>query len=113
MPPGKTSRTAGAQTRPARTAALVALSVTPRTCHEAVRPQTATAVITCGQAEGDAEPWTRAAFVEKVVALQRRRQLRSASGDVTLQCYDRSPVCTHALSTYLGRPVPETLSGSR
>lgn len=26
------------------------------------------------------------------------------------QTYDRSPICTHALSTYLGRPAPETLS---
>lgn len=72
--------------------------------------EAATAVITREQAEGDAEPWTQAAFVEKVVALQRRRQMQSAASDVTLQIYDRSPICTHALSTYLGRPVPETLS---
>lgn len=30
--------------------------------------------------------------------------------DVTLQTYDRSPICTHALAKYRGRPVPEKLS---
>lgn len=72
--------------------------------------EAATAVITREQAEGDAEPWTKPAFVEKVVALQRQRQMQSSAGDVTLQIYDRSPICTHALSTYLGRPAPETLT---
>ncbi|WP_030977995.1 MULTISPECIES: AAA family ATPase [unclassified Streptomyces] len=72
--------------------------------------EAATAIITREQAEGNAEPWTQAAFVVAVVALQRQRQMQSACSDVTLQIYDRSPICTHALSTYLGRPVPETLS---
>ncbi|MEU9151942.1 AAA family ATPase [Streptomyces sp. NPDC048417] len=72
--------------------------------------EAATAIITREQAEGDAEPWTQAAFVEKVAVLQRQRQMQSASGDVALQIYDRSPICTHALSTYLGRPVSEELS---
>lgn len=27
-----------------------------------------------------------------------------------MQVYDRSPICTHALGVYLGRPVPGTLS---
>lgn len=72
--------------------------------------EAATAVITREQAAGDAEPWTQAAFVEKVVDLQRRRQMQSTASDVALQIYDRSPICTHALSTYLGRPVPVELS---
>ncbi|WP_405976275.1 AAA family ATPase [Streptomyces sp. NBC_00988] len=72
--------------------------------------EAATAVIADGQAAGEAEPWTRADFVEQVAALQRRRQMTSATGDTTTQVYDRSPICTHALSVYLGRPVPETLS---
>ncbi|XUL93717.1 AAA family ATPase [Streptomyces galilaeus] len=71
--------------------------------------EAATAVIAREQAEGDAEPWTRQAFVEKVVGLQRRRQLRSATLDVTHQIYDRSPICTHALTAYLGRPAPAAL----
>jgi predicted ATPase len=72
--------------------------------------EAATAVIARGQAEGDAEPWTRADFIEEVVALQHRRQTQSTERDVTVQIYDRSPICTHALSVHLGRPVPEALS---
>jgi predicted ATPase len=72
--------------------------------------EAATAIIAREQADGDAEPWTQAGFVEKVAVLQRRRQMQSASHDVTCQVYDRSPICTHALSTYLGHPVPEALS---
>jgi predicted ATPase len=72
--------------------------------------EAATAIIAREQAEGDAEPWTQEAFVEKVAVLQRQRQMQSVSGGVTLQIYDRSPICTHALSIYLGRPVPEELS---
>ena len=71
--------------------------------------EAATSVIAREQAAGDTEPWTRPAFVEKVADLQRRRQLRSAMRDVTHQIYDRSPVCTHALSTYVGRPAPAAL----
>ncbi|WP_405854635.1 AAA family ATPase [Streptomyces sp. NBC_01515] len=72
--------------------------------------EAATAFITRRQAEGDAEPRTRADFVEQVVALQHRRQTRSATRAVSTQIYDRSPICTHALAGYLGRPVPEALS---
>ncbi|MGH1553294.1 AAA family ATPase [Streptomyces sp. L7] len=75
--------------------------------------EAATAVIAREQAEGDAEPWTRQAFVEKVVGLQRRRQLRSATRDVTHQIYDRSPICTQALTAYLGRPAPAALLAAR
>lgn len=72
--------------------------------------EAATAVIADGQAAGHPEPWTRADFVEEVAALQRRRQMSPTRGDATAQVYDRSPICTHALSVYLGRPVPGTLS---
>ncbi|MFK0026342.1 AAA family ATPase [Streptomyces sp. NPDC090798] len=72
--------------------------------------EAATEVITREQAEGDAEPWNQAAFVQKVADLQRRRQTQSTASDVPLQIYDRSPICTYALSAYLGRPVPEVLS---
>ena len=73
--------------------------------------EAATAIIAAEQAHGDAEPWTRATFIDKVVALQRQQQVqRSTAGGVTIQIYDRSPVCTHALSSYLGRPVPGALA---
>ncbi|WP_406131178.1 AAA family ATPase [Streptomyces sp. NBC_00989] len=72
--------------------------------------EAATAVITRKQAEGDAEPWTRADFIEQVVELRHRRQTRPTTRDVSVQVYDRSRICTHALGSYLGRPVPEALS---
>ncbi|MDH6132581.1 putative ATPase [Kitasatospora sp. MAA4] len=73
--------------------------------------EAATAVIAREQAQGDPEPWTQAAFIDKVVALQRERQVQQPTADsVRVQIYDRSPICTHALGTYLGRPIPDTLA---
>ncbi|MBT2224317.1 AAA family ATPase [Nonomuraea sp. NEAU-A123] len=72
--------------------------------------EAATAVIADEQACGDAEPWTRPSFIDKIVALQRRRQMQSIIAAPLVQFFDRSPICTHALSTYAGHPIPETLS---
>ncbi|MFB6726327.1 ATP-binding protein [Kribbella sp. NPDC056345] len=74
-------------------------------CHTV--DEAATTVIAQAQALGESEPWSRASFIDDIVALQRRRQL-DASGAV--QVFDRSPVCTHALATYLGWPVSAALS---
>lgn len=71
--------------------------------------EAATAVIARAQARGEDEPWTRASFIEEIVELQRRRQLAAATTN-SAQVYDRSPVCTHALVRYLGRPVPPSLT---
>ncbi|MEO3874043.1 AAA family ATPase [Nonomuraea sp. B12E4] len=74
--------------------------------------EAATAVIADEQARGDAEPWARPSFIDKVVALQRHRQTRPAAqlpGD-SAAFFDRSPVCTHALSTYVGHPISPNLS---
>jgi len=68
--------------------------------------EAATDVIAQAQARGVDEPWTQPSFIDDIVALQKRRQLE-ASG--MLQFYDRSPVCTYALSLYLGLPVPASL----
>ncbi|MGW7202024.1 ATP/GTP-binding protein [Streptomyces sp. NPDC054837] len=75
----------------------------------AVVEEAATAVIAGAQARGEDEPWTRASFIEEIAELQRRRQLAAAATN-SVQVYDRSPVCTHALARYLGRPVPLTLT---
>lgn len=71
--------------------------------------EAATAVIARAQAQGEEEPWTRAGFVDEIVELQRERQLE-VTGTGTVQVFDRSPVCTHALATYLGRPVSRALT---
>ncbi|WP_328841348.1 AAA family ATPase [Streptomyces europaeiscabiei] len=71
--------------------------------------EAATAVIAQAQAQGEDQPWTRQSFVDEIVALQRQRQLElEAIGSV--QVFDRSPVCTHALTTYLGWPVSRALA---
>jgi predicted ATPase len=72
--------------------------------------EAATAVIASEKAWGEAEPWTQASFIDKIVVLQRQRQARTAAAATTVQIYDRSPICTHALSTYLGHPVSSELS---
>jgi predicted ATPase len=69
--------------------------------------EAATAVIAQGQALGEDRPWTHPSFIDEIVALQRQRQLE-ATGPVRV--FDRSPVCTHALTTYLGRPVSRALA---
>lgn len=70
--------------------------------------EAATDVIAEGQAAGTPEPWTRDDFVDRIVEVQRRRQQDSV-GAGGVQFFDRSPVCTHALSVYLGREPSEPL----
>jgi predicted ATPase len=69
--------------------------------------EAATAAIAGAQAQGEERPWTRPSFIDEIVALQRQRQ-REATGSP--QVFDRSPVCTHALATYLGWPVSPALA---
>ena len=72
----------------------------------AVVEEAATDVIALQQALGVEEPWQDPAFIERIVELQRRRQLGAGDG---LTFYDRSPVCTLALSRYLGIAAPPQL----
>jgi len=75
----------------------------------AVVEEAATDVIALGQALGQGEPWSEDDFIDKVVALQRKRQNSArAAGDAVF--FDRSPACTLALSRYLGFPVPTLLA---
>ena len=66
--------------------------------------EAATDVIALGQALGHAEPWTRPDFIDKIITVQRQRRrrhaARAAGNEVVF--FDRSPVCTLALSRYLG-----------
>ncbi|WP_405866535.1 MULTISPECIES: ATP-binding protein [unclassified Streptomyces] len=71
--------------------------------------EAATEVIARAQARGEDEPWTRASFIDDIVDLQRQRQVGSPATD-SVQVYDRSPVCTHALATYLGRAPSRALT---
>ncbi|SEB62697.1 Predicted ATPase [Streptomyces sp. 2131.1] len=71
--------------------------------------EAATAIIARAQAQGKGEPWTRASFIDQVVDLQKQRPLGASATDC-VQVFDRSPVCTHALATYLGWPVSRALT---
>lgn len=71
--------------------------------------EAATDVIALAHACGEDEASDWEPFVDEIVALQRRRQLAAAAAG-PVQFYDRSPVCTHALARYLGRPVSAALA---
>jgi predicted ATPase len=75
----------------------------------AVIEEAATDIIALRQAQGIAEPWTHPGFIDDITNLQKLRQMRIA--DVTeVQFYDRSPLCTYALSVWLGFPISTTLA---
>ncbi|MFE9252814.1 AAA family ATPase [Streptomyces sp. NPDC007088] len=71
--------------------------------------EAATSVIAQAQAHGEDEPWTRASFLDDVVAVQCRRQRAAPSPADDVQFFDRSPVCTHALAVYLDLPLSPAL----
>jgi predicted ATPase len=65
-------------------------------------PEAATDVIALEAKLGNPEPWRSPDFIDKIIALQRRRQIKAAGDGGAAQFHDRSPVCTHALSAFLG-----------
>lgn len=75
----------------------------------AVVEEAATDVIALELARDNPEPWTTPAFIDAIVALQKRRQIQARALTSRVQFYDRSPICTHALSTFLGYPISTTL----
>jgi predicted ATPase len=64
--------------------------------------EAATDVIALEQALGQPEPHTLPGFIDKIVELQRRRESAAATTDGDIVYFDRSPVCTLALSRWLG-----------
>jgi predicted ATPase len=77
---------------------------------EAVVEEAATDVIALEHARGRPAAAEIPEFIEKIVALQRARQLRLAPAGCGRVFFDRSPVCTLALARYLGSPVPPALT---
>lgn len=72
--------------------------------------EAATTVIAQAQAHGEDEPWSRASFLDDIVAVQRRRQREAPAPADGVQFFDRSPVCTHALAVYLNLPHTPALT---
>ncbi|MFI7541971.1 AAA family ATPase [Actinoplanes sp. NPDC049599] len=71
----------------------------------AVVEEAATDVIALRQALGTQEPWREPAFLDDIADLQRRRQLSADTVARPVTFFDRSPVCTLALSRHLGVPA--------
>jgi predicted ATPase len=65
--------------------------------------EAATDVIAMRQADGIAEPWQAADFIDTVVSLQKQRQMQTIDMPYPVQFHDRSAICCYALSKYLGR----------
>ena len=70
----------------------------------AVVEEAATDVNALEHRRGNAEPWRQADFIDTIVHLQKQRQIATETTPGELQVYDRSPICTLALSRYLGYP---------
>ena len=77
--------------------------------------EAATDVIALENALGRNEPWREPGFIDKIIALQRQRRERALANrdgdrDRETVFFDRSPVCTLALSLYLGFPPSHFLA---
>jgi predicted ATPase len=70
----------------------------------AVVEEAATDVSALEMMHGNPEPWMQSDFITKIVCLQKQRQIAAARYPDELQLYDRSPICTLALSRHLGYP---------
>lgn len=71
--------------------------------------EAATDVIAFHQSKGILEPWTKTDFINKIIQLQKQRQIAPIEDKFALQFYDRSPICTYALSQYLGFKTTDIL----
>ncbi len=76
----------------------------------AVIDEAATDVIAAEQLRGVDEPWRDPRFIDKIIELQRSRQLGEAAAGTGDQLYDRSPVCTLALARYLEQCLSAVLT---
>ena len=76
----------------------------------AVVEEAATDLIAVAQAQGITEPWRHAWFIDAIVDLQKRRQMRASCLADEVQFYDRSVFCTAALAVYLGQQRSLALS---
>ena len=67
-----------------------------------IAEEAATDVIALEHAQGVSEPWSSTDFIDKIVVLQKQRQVQLCGVSSEFQFYDRSPICTYALAVYLG-----------
>jgi predicted ATPase len=72
--------------------------------------EAATDIIALRHAQGIAEVWRHATFIDDITNLQKHRQMQVAEPSSGVQFFDRSPLCTYALSVWLGSPISITLA---
>ena len=72
-------------------------------------PEAATDVIAQEAKRGNSAPWRRPDFIDMIIALQKQRQIETADNGGAAQFHDRSPVCTYALSVFLGFAASDAL----
>jgi predicted ATPase len=72
--------------------------------------EAATDIIALKQSLCDETPWNEPAFIEMIVTLQRRRQTATRAAETESVFFDRSPICTLALSRYAGLTTPRLLA---
>lgn len=76
----------------------------------AVVEEAATDVIAFEQSMGVSTPWTDPLFIHKILHLQIHREHQANTSSVSIQFFDRSPLCTYALCIFLGyTPPPELM----
>jgi len=71
--------------------------------------EAATDMIAVEHARGNDEPWTHPAFIDAIAYEQQQRELRASAVPVNIQFFDRSPICTYALCTFLRYPISQML----
>ncbi|MBH1990005.1 MAG: AAA family ATPase [Alphaproteobacteria bacterium] len=71
--------------------------------------EAATDVIALEQSMRFLTPWTDPLFIHKILNLQMHRTYQAHTPDVSIQFFDRSPLCTYALCIFLGYPIPSEL----
>jgi len=73
--------------------------------------EAATDVIALDHALGQPESWLEPGFADRIVTLQRHRELLAGGWSANqVVFFDRSPICTLALSRHLGRPASALLA---
>lgn len=72
--------------------------------------EAATDIIAMRHAQGLREEWRHPSFIDDIVTLQKQRQMRPVDPSSGVQFFDRSPLCTYALSRWLGFPISPVLA---
>ncbi len=71
--------------------------------------ESATDIIAQEQANGTPKPWEHVAFLAQITTLQMDRQHVANKSSKNTTFFDRSPICTYALCTFLKYTPPQLL----